>query len=101
MPRPAGQPGVRTASAMSSDRPRAARRLLHRAAPPPPDGTIVDVDAAAAGWEYIDVTAYRLRPGQRVQRAADDRERLVLVLEGRATVRLGDNDLGVSGSRES
>jgi 5-deoxy-glucuronate isomerase len=86
---------------MSSDRPRAARRLLHRAAPPSPDGTIVDVDAVSAGWEYIDVAAYRLRPGQRVTRTADDRERLVLVLEGAATVRVGSDDLGVLGSRAS
>ena len=69
---------------MSLDRPAAARHLLRRAAPPAPDGAIVDVTVASAGWEYPDFGAYRLRPGRPVAREADDRERLVLVLEGRA-----------------
>jgi 5-deoxy-glucuronate isomerase len=57
------------------------------------------IDPASAGWEYIDVAAYRLRPGQRVARPADDRERLVLVLEGHARVQVGADDLGSIGSR--
>jgi 5-deoxy-glucuronate isomerase len=76
-------------------------RLLRRAFPPSSDGTIVAVDPASAGWSYLDFTAYRLAAGQAVHRAADDRERLVLVLEGRAWVRAGANDFGVVGSRAS
>ena len=83
---------------MSSDRLRAERPLLRRAATPAHDGTIIEIDAASAGWEYVDFAAYRLRPGQRVDRPEDDRERLVLVLEGRATVQLGRDDLGIIGS---
>ena len=80
---------------------RAALPLLRRASLPSTDGVIVEVAAPSGGWEYIDMGAYRLRAGQRVQRAADDRERLVLVLEGRAAVCVGSNDYGVIGSRET
>jgi 5-deoxy-glucuronate isomerase len=84
---------------MSLDRPGAARPLLRRAAAPGPDGLVVGVDPASAGWDYTTCHVYRLRPGQAVNRAADDQERLVLVLEGRAAVRAGDHDFGVVGSR--
>ena len=84
---------------MSTLRPGAARRLLRRAAAPGPDGLIVGIDPASAGWDYTTCHVYRLRPGQSVDRPADDQERLVLVLEGYATVRAGDHDFGVVGSR--
>ncbi len=77
----------------------APRRLLRRVSAPGPDGTIVSVDPTSAGWTYLDVAAFRLVPRQAVRRPADDRERLVLVLEGHATVRAGTEDFGVVGSR--
>src|SRR5450759_4666909 len=96
---------ARTVARPSSTRTRRSRssagRLHRRAAKPGPDGAIVAVDAASAGWSYLDFAAYRLRPGQPASRPADDRERLVLVLEGRAAVRAGDHDFGVVGSRET
>jgi len=84
---------------MTTDPTAAARSLLRRAAAAGPDGLIVAVDPGMAGWEYTDLAVYRLPAGQAASRAADDRERLVLVLEGRATVRAGDRDFGVVGSR--
>jgi 5-deoxy-glucuronate isomerase len=86
---------------MSVDPGGAARALLRRAAPPAPDGTIVDISVESAGWEFVDIAVLRLRPGQPVAREADDRERLVLVLEGRAAVRAGDLDFGTLGTRAS
>jgi 5-deoxy-glucuronate isomerase len=79
----------------------AARPLLRRAAAPNADGLIVAVDPESAGWDYTDLAVYRLQPGQCVAREADGRERLVLVLEGRADVRAGDRGFGVVGSRTS
>jgi 5-deoxy-glucuronate isomerase len=79
----------------------AARHLLRRAAAPAPDGRIVAVDAASAGWEFLDFAAHRLAAGGRISRPADDRERLVLVLEGRAAVRSDERDFGTIGSRDS
>jgi len=58
-------------------------------------------DPASAGWDYTDLAVYRLEPGQQVARVADDRERLVLVLEGHAAVQSDDRDFGVVGSRET
>ena len=86
---------------MSIRLPGAARSLLHRAATPDHDGLIVAVEPATVGWDYTTFHAYRLGPGQVVERPADEQERLVVVLEGRAEVRAGALDLGVVGSRAS
>ena len=83
------------------DRPAAARRLLRRAAAPGPDGLVCAIDPESAGWDWTTFHVYRLEPGQRVTRPADDMERLLLVLEGKASLRVGDEDLGVQGSRTS
>jgi 5-deoxy-glucuronate isomerase len=76
-----------------------ARPLLRHANPPGSDGLIVGVDPLSAAWDYLDLGVHRLLPGQRIAVAADDRERLVLVLEGRADVAIGARDLGKVGSR--
>jgi 5-deoxy-glucuronate isomerase len=59
------------------------------------------IDPASAGWDWTTFHVYRLEPGQRVTRPADDMERLLLVLEGKASLRVGDEDLGEQGSRMS
>ena len=76
-----------------------ARPLLRHAARPGPDGLIVGVDPESAGWDYLDLAVHQLTPGQRIAVGADDRERLAIVLEGRADVAIGARDLGVVGSR--
>ncbi len=86
---------------MDQQRSAAARPLLRRAAAAAPDGRICGVDAPSPGWEYVDFAAYRLRPGMSVRRPADDRERLVLVLEGRASACADTRDFGIVGSRRS
>lgn len=82
-------------------RPGAARHLLRRAAPPDADGVVSHVDPANAGWDWVTVTVHRLVGGQAITRPADDHERLVLVLEGRADVTAGDLALDGIGSRAS
>ena len=84
---------------MSQEPAASANRLLRHSAAPGNDGAIVRIDPDSAGWEYLGFAAHRLAPGQCASRSADDQERLVLVLEGRASVQLGDRDLGVVGSR--
>ena len=101
-PRPAGLNG--SAGAGSPGPPRLPwttrpSPLLRRASAPGPDGMIVAVAPGSAGWSHVGFTAYRLRAGQAVRCPADDRERLALVLEGRAAVRAGGQDFGVIGSR--
>lgn len=75
--------------------------LLRRAMAPGADGLVMGIDPPSAGWEWITFHAYRLTPGQQVDRPADQMERLVLVLEGHAGIRLDHRDLGVVGSRAS
>lgn len=82
-------------------RPGVARQLLRRAAPPDADGVVSHVDPANAGWDWVTVTVHRLAVGQAVTRPADDHERLVLVLEGRADVTAGELVLDGIGSRTS
>jgi 5-deoxy-glucuronate isomerase len=93
-------PATRPPARQVPSGPGAARQLLRRAAGPG-GAALQAIDAAAAGWEYISFHAHRLGPGDSVRREADDQERLVLVLEGRAEVVAGDEPFGVVGSRDS
>ncbi len=81
--------------------PEAARHLLRRATRPDPNGVISHVDPANAGWDWVTVTVHQLVAGQVVSRGADDQERLVLVLEGAASVTAGELVLERIGSRSS
>ncbi len=104
-PRQAGAPGSPdgTAAAGPPRLPWTSRPspLLRRASLPGPDGRIVGVEPPLAGWSHVGFAAHRLDPGQAVRAPADDRERLALVLEGRASVRAGPHDFGVVGSRRT
>ncbi len=96
-------PATTPYSAGSVGRPAAARHLLHRAPTVPgPDGEVCGIERGATErWDYLSFHAYRLQPGNTIRCAADDRERLVLPLEGRARVAAGGRDLGSLGSRAS
>jgi 5-deoxy-glucuronate isomerase len=76
-------------------------RLLRRAGPPDAEGSIVRISPADAEWSYVGFSAHRLAPGAVIRRPAAAEERLVLVLEGRATVRVGSQAFGEIGSRDS
>ena len=75
--------------------------LIHRATTPAQDGMFQDITPASAGWDWTAFHAYQLAPGQVVERNADAYERIVLVLEGHATVTAGEHDFGTVGSRET
>jgi 5-deoxy-glucuronate isomerase len=77
----------------------ATRHLLRRATAPDPAGVVSHVDPANAGWTWTTVTVHRLTPGQEVKHAADEMERLVLLLEGYGHAEAGSLDLGHIGSR--
>ncbi len=73
--------------------------LLQKAQPPGREGVTVEVTPAQAGWEYLGFRAYSLAAGDRLARRADDRERAVVILEGRASVRAGGQRFADVGSR--
>jgi 5-deoxy-glucuronate isomerase len=77
------------------------RPLLRHPTAPDASGLVCGIDPASAGWEWTTFHVYRLSAGQRVERAADGMERLLLLLEGHARVRAGDRDFGTVGSRTS
>jgi 5-deoxy-glucuronate isomerase len=83
--------GVRTGVAPN-------RQLLRR---PSDGGTRLSLDPESAGWSWLSVNARRLVAGQALEWTADRQERLVIVLEGHASVVVGDRQMGVLGSRES
>ncbi|HEX9044176.1 MAG TPA: 5-deoxy-glucuronate isomerase [Candidatus Limnocylindrales bacterium] len=67
-------------------------------------GRIHAVDPSSAGWEWLTFDVHELRTGDRVVStgsAAQGRERLLLVLEGSASVKLDGRDGGVVGRRSS
>jgi 5-deoxy-glucuronate isomerase len=76
-------------------------RLLRRAGPPDAEGSIVRISPTDAEWSYVGFSAHRLAPGAEIRRPAAAEERLVLVLEGRATVRVGAQAFAEIGSRDS
>jgi 5-deoxy-glucuronate isomerase len=60
----------------------------------------VSVSPADAGWSYVGFSAHRLAPGAVIRRPSAAEERLVLVLEGRAAVRVGGQEFAGVGSRD-
>jgi len=74
---------------------------LHRRARQDPSGILHDVTPADAGWHYLSFTARRMSPGMTFSRPSSDQERLLLVLEGVATVSMGDRTLAALGTRSS
>ena len=52
-----------------------------------PDGAIVELTPAAAGWTYVGFEVHALAAGATLARACDGRELCVVVVQGRAHVR--------------
>ena len=59
------------------------------------------VTRAHAGWQYLTFEAHRLSPGLVLRRDADDQEVLVIVLEGRASVRAAGQMFDDIGTRDT
>lgn len=78
-----------------------AASLLLKAHEPGDEGLTVEATRAAAGWDYVEFGAHRLRAGEGFERAADDQERAVVVLEGRARVGAGARTFDDVGSRDT
>ena len=54
----------------------------------------------SAGWRYVGFEVFDLAPGQSLERSFEDREQCLLLLSGRASVRVAGRDLGPIGARE-
>ena len=79
-----------------------SERLHLRAGPPDPaTGLVHAITPEDAGWTYVGFAEHRLRSGMGLAVPADQRERVVIVLEGSATVRAGTERWSSLGSRQS
>jgi 5-deoxy-glucuronate isomerase len=62
-------------------------------------GKVHDITPAAAGWSYVGFTLYRLEPGDVAGEATGDREMILVLVEGKATVHAAGQDWGEMGDR--
>lgn len=62
-------------------------------------GKVQDVTPATAGWQYVGFGVYRLAPGDAAGEWSDDREVLLVLVAGRAIIRVGGESLGELGER--
>ena len=71
--------------------------LLHR--PFGRHGHVHAITPASAGWRYVGFDLHRPREGQRTADATDDREVILVVIEGKARVTAAGRDWGTLGER--
>lgn len=70
-------------------------------APRGQSGLIHDIDPADAQWTYVGFRAYRLQAGDSITEQTGDREVILVLIEGLATVRSRDRQFGEMGERMS
>ncbi|RMH68093.1 MAG: 5-deoxy-glucuronate isomerase [Actinomyces sp.] len=75
--------------------------LLVRPHPPGPDGVVVDITPASAGWHHVGFAVHRLEPGATVERATGGREHCLVAVSGTMDVRVGDWQASGVGGRPS
>ena len=79
-----------------------AEQLLRRATAPDAESGLGQAIAPVdAGWRYVGFSEHRLADGMALEQPADDRERVVVVLEGSATVVTGAQRWSSLGTRTS
>lgn len=75
--------------------------LLIRPGAPDAEGRVHRVTPVSAGWTYVGFELFELAAGGSLGSEAADRERCLVVLAGRARVRVGAQDFGTVGERAS
>ena len=68
---------------------------------PGPDGSVLEVTPASAGWSHVGFQVVKLEPGQVHQGGTEQREACLVVLTGTADVEAGRLSLSHLGGRES
>jgi 5-deoxy-glucuronate isomerase len=62
-------------------------------------GKVHAITPESAGWGYVGFTLYRLEPGDVAAEATGDREVILVLVEGKATVHAAGKDWGEMGDR--
>ena len=62
-------------------------------------GKVHEVTTASAGWRYVGFSLWRLRPGETIGETTGDREVILVMVEGKASITAAGRDWGVLGER--
>lgn len=62
-------------------------------------GKVHDITPQSAGWTYVGFALHHLKPGETASEATGDREAILVVVEGKATVTAAGQDFGEMGDR--
>ena len=62
-------------------------------------GKVHEITPASAGWRYVGFSLYRLRPGESAAEATGASEAILVMVEGKASLRAVGQDWGVLGER--
>lgn len=73
--------------------------LLRR--PTTPTGLVHAITPESAGWGYVGFSLWRLAPGETAEGDMSDREGIIVLVEGHATITAAGQDLGRLGDRLS
>lgn len=76
-------------------------KLLIRPDLSPSAAHVHRVTAESAGWRYVGFEVFDLAPRQTLARELPDREQCLVLLSGRATVRVNGKDFGTIGARDN
>jgi 5-deoxy-glucuronate isomerase len=64
-------------------------------------GKVHDITPRSAGWGYVGFGLYRLAPAEGAREPTQDREVILVLVEGRASFEVGGEDIGTIGGRMS
>ncbi len=62
-------------------------------------GKVHEITPQSASWRYVGFALYKLRPGETVSEATGDREVILVLVEGKASMIAAGQDWGVLGDR--
>ena len=64
-------------------------------------GKVHDISPQDAGWTYVGFSLYHLKAGESASEATGDNEAILVLVEGKAQIKVGDKDFGELGERVS
>ncbi|MCP4008842.1 MAG: 5-deoxy-glucuronate isomerase [Proteobacteria bacterium] len=73
---------------------------LHRK-PAGSNGEVHNISPQGAGWTYVGFKLYHLDKGDSIKQLSDDREVILVLVEGKAEIAAGDSNFGELGDRMS
>jgi 5-deoxy-glucuronate isomerase len=76
-------------------------KLIVKPSAPDAHGRVIHVTPESAGWTYVGFDLYRLGAGRTIEADTADREACLVIVSGRARIKVGADDFGTIGERTS